>query len=86
MQITSESVENLVHNLAAHNVSLDKLPYVIQYNKRDLPEIASVEDLRAELNTLGVPDFEAAAKQGKGVFETLKGLSRLVLTKLAKEG
>ncbi len=80
-----ESVENLVHNLSENGQALEKLPYVVQYNKRDLPEIASIEDLRAELNTLGVPEYEAAAKSGKGVFETLKGLSKLVLTKLAKE-
>ena len=78
-----ESVENLATNLADQGQDLAKMAYVIQYNKRDMPEIASVEELRAQLNPLGVPEYEAAAKNGMGVFETLKGLSRVVLTRLA---
>ena len=79
-----ESVENLNVNLAEMNSpSLDKLPYVIQYNKRDLPEVDSIESLRAALNPLGVPEFEACAATGVGVFETLKGVSKLVLKRLA---
>jgi mutual gliding-motility protein MglA len=80
-----ESVENLADNLQQLGTSLDKVPYIIQYNKRDLPEVASIEELRAALNPMGVPEFEANAKSGQGVFETLKGLSKLVLTKLAKQ-
>ncbi len=80
-----ESVENLEHNLAAYNVKLAQIPYVIQYNKRDLPDVASVEELREALNPLKVPEFEAAAKAGVGVFETLKGLSKPVLAQLAKQ-
>lgn len=82
MEANVESVENLATNLAEHNQSLDKIPYIIQYNKRDMPEVASIEELRAQLNPLGVPEFEAAAKSGVGVFDTLKGLSKLVLSKL----
>ena len=79
-----ESVENLNVNLAEMNSpSLDKLPYVVQYNKRDLPEVDSIESLRAALNPLGVPEFEACAATGVGVFETLKGVSKLVLKRLA---
>lgn len=70
-----ESVENLATNLADQGQDLAKMAYVIQYNKRDMPEIAPVEELRAQLNPLGVPEYEAAAKNGMGVFETLKGLS-----------
>jgi mutual gliding-motility protein MglA len=81
-----ESVENLAQNMIDNGSGLDKVPYVVQYNKRDLPEVSSVEELRALVNPLGVPEFEAAANTGPGVFETLKGLSKLVLTKLAKEG
>jgi len=77
-----ESVENLESNLAEHNQALGKIPYVIQYNKRDMPEVSTIEELRAQLNPLGVPEFEAAAKSGVGVFDTLKGLSRLVLSRL----
>jgi signal recognition particle receptor subunit beta len=80
-----ESVENLSQNMIENGSGLDKVPYVVQYNKRDLPEVSSVEELRGLVNTLGVPDFEASASVGTGVFETLKGLSRLVLTKLARE-
>jgi signal recognition particle receptor subunit beta len=80
-----ESVENLAQNMIENGSGLDQVPYVVQYNKRDLPEVSSVEELRALVNPLGVPDFEASASTGPGVFETLKGLSRLVLTKLAKE-
>ncbi len=80
-----ESVENLAVNLEAMGgASLAKLPYVIQYNKRDLPEVDSIESLRAALNPLGVPEFEASAATGEGVFETLKGVSKLVLRRLAQ--
>ena len=79
-----ESLDNLNSNLEATGGSLAKLPYVIQYNKRDLPEIDSVDKLRAELNPLGVPEFEACASTGVGVFETLKGVSKLVLRRLAQ--
>jgi len=81
-----ESVENLAQNMTANGSGLDQVPYVVQYNKRDLPDVSPVEELRALVNPLGVPDFEASAATGSGVFETLKGLSRLVLTKLAREG
>jgi mutual gliding-motility protein MglA len=80
-----ESVENLSQNMIENGSGLDQVPYVVQYNKRDLPEVSSVEELRGLVNPLGVPDFESAASVGTGVFETLKGLSRLVLTRLAKE-
>jgi signal recognition particle receptor subunit beta len=82
-----ESVENLNINLAEMgSAGLDKLPYVVQYNKRDLPEVDSIESLRKELNPLGVPEFEAAASSGTGVFETLKGVSKLVLRRLSQAG
>jgi signal recognition particle receptor subunit beta len=80
-----ESVENLALNLAEHGQSLTHVPYVVQYNKRDLPDVMSVAEMRAQLNPLGVPEFEAAAPQGIGVFETLKGLSRLVLGRLNQQ-
>ncbi len=79
-----ESVENLRGNLAEQGYSLDKLPYVIQYNKRDMPGIAPVEELRALLNPTGVPEFEGVASTGVGVFDTLKAVAKLVLSALKK--
>ena len=84
MEANVESVENLETNLAEHGLSLASIPYVIQYNKRDMADVASIETLRAAINPHGVPEFEAAARTGVGVFETLKGLARPVLSKLAK--
>ncbi len=81
-----ESLENLRVNLAEQGYSLDKMPFVIQYNKRDLPEIASVEELRDLLNPTNVPDFEGIARTGVGVFDTLKAVAKLVLTELKKGG
>jgi len=79
-----ESLENLRTNLAEQGYSLDKLPYVIQYNKRDMPGIAPVEELRGLLNSTNVPDFEGVASTGIGVFDTLKAVAKLVLTALKK--
>lgn len=84
MDANIESLENLRYNLEERGFDLDKLPYVIQYNKRDLPSALSVEQLRAELNPTNVPDFEAIATTGEGVFETLKALAKQVLTELRK--
>jgi mutual gliding-motility protein MglA len=80
-----ESLENLKANLREQGYDYDKIPIVVQYNKRDLPNAVSVESLREALNPTGkIPDFEAAAQSGKGVFETLKALARLVLQELKK--
>ena len=79
-----ESVENLRINLKEQGYDLDKLPYIIQYNKRDLPEVMSIEELRRELNTTNVPEFEACATTGEGVFETLKAVAKLILIDLKR--
>ena len=79
-----ESLENLRTNLAEQGYSLDKLPYVVQYNKRDMPAIAPVNELRSLLNPDGVPDFESVASAGNGVFDTLKSVAKLVLTALKR--
>ncbi len=79
-----ESLENLRINLTEQGYDLDKLPYVIQYNKRDLPDIMFVEELRRELNPTDVPEFAACATTGEGVFETLKAVARLILIDLKK--
>ncbi len=84
MEANLESLENLRYNLQEQGYDLDKIPYVIQYNKRDLPNVASVEELRKLTNTTSVPDFEAVATTGEGVFDTLKAVAKLVLTELKK--
>lgn len=86
LEANQESVDNLRTNLAEQGYSLEKIPYVIQYNKRDLPNVVEVEELRPLINPMGVPDFEAMARQGTGVFETLKAVSKLVLTELKRGG
>ena len=79
-----ESLDNLRTNLVEQGYSLDKIPYVVQYNKRDLPNAAPLDELRQLLNPTNVPDFEAVATKGVGVFETLKAVARLVLTELKR--
>ena len=86
MEANIESMENLRTNLAEQGYSLDKLPYVIQYNKRDMPSVASVEELQELLNPNNVPYYEACAASGEGVFDTLKGIARLVLGELKRGG
>ena len=78
-----ESLENLILNMEQNGLSIETVPYAVQYNKRDVPDALPVEELRGDLNPGGVPDYEASAVQGLGVFETLKGISRMVLQNLA---
>lgn len=80
-----ESLLNLETNLKINGHDLTTLPWVIQYNKRDLPGAVSIEELQAKLNTRGAPWFEAVAYKGEGVMKTLKGLSQLVIDRLNKE-
>lgn len=63
-------------------LNLEEVPLVLQYNKRDLPDICTVEELNATLNPNGYHHFEASALHGQGVFETLKGISKLTLLSL----
>ena len=86
LEANQESLDNLRTNLAEHGYSLEKIPYVIQYNKRDLPNALPTEELRQLLNPIGVLDYEASARTGQGVFETLKAVSKLVLTELKRGG
>ncbi len=74
-----ESFQNLVENLSEYGYNLDRIPLVFQYNKRDLSDISSVEELEKRLNPKGLPHFEAVAIKGVGVFDTLKCISKLVL-------
>ena len=84
MEANIESLENLRENLTEQGYDLDKLPYVIQYNKRDLPSAVGLEELSKALNPTRVPEFEAVATTGVGVFDTLKALAKQVLTELRK--
>ncbi len=79
-----ESLDNLRVNLDDQGYDLEKIPFVIQYNKRDLPNVIPVEDMRRELNLRDVPEFEACASTGEGVFETLKAIAKLILIDLKK--
>lgn len=81
MRENVESFRNLEDNLKQYDLTLDELPYVVQYNKRDLPNIAPVDYLEYLLNrrTRRVPFFEGVAVEGKDVFETLNTVSRMVL-------
>ncbi len=80
-----ESLQNLRENLREHGIDLDKMPWVIQYNKRDLSDVYSIEELERTLNPGKVPFFEAVGTTGVGVFETFKAMSRMLLKHLAHE-
>ncbi len=86
MEANLESLENLRVNLAEQGYDLNRVPYVVQYNKRDLPNIATVEELHRLINPKNVPEFQAVAPTGVGVFDTLKAVAKLVLTELRKGG
>ena len=77
-----EAMHNLYENLETYGYDLQTIPFAIQYNKRDMPNTMSVEELRAQINPMGVPDFEAVAIEGSGVFETLQTVSKLVVQNL----
>jgi signal recognition particle receptor subunit beta len=81
MRENVESLRNLEENLKQYDLTLDELPYVVQYNKRDLANVAPVDYLEYLLNrrTRRVPFFEGVAVEGKGVFDTLNTVSRMVL-------
>lgn len=84
MEANVESLEDLKINLAEQGYALEKLPYAIQYNKRDLPNVAPVDEMNKLLNGNGVSWFEAVATTGVGVFETLKSVAKQVLFELKK--
>jgi signal recognition particle receptor subunit beta len=85
MEANLESLENLQENLTEQGQSLDDMPYVTQYNKRDLPNTVSMPELQGALNIRNVPWHEASAIKGIGVFETLKTAAKLVLTDLKRK-
>jgi signal recognition particle receptor subunit beta len=77
-----ESYMNMLDNLTEHDLTIEKIPFVMQYNKRDLPRVVPVDDLERELNPRKAPYFEAVALRGTGVFDTLKVACKLVLKTL----
>ncbi len=86
MDENKESLGNLRTNLAEYGLSLDEIPWVLQYNKRDLPHVYSIQELNGELNPEGkVPFFEAVATESRGVFETFRGISHLLMDKVTRE-
>jgi hypothetical protein len=79
-----EALDNLQDNLKEHGYDFTKIPYVLQLNKRDLPNVLGVDELKKELVKKGEAVFEAVAFQGNGVFETLREVARQVLAELKK--
>ena len=85
MDANIEALDNLQDNLREHGYDFQKIPYVLQFNKRDLPNALPPDVLKKELSKRNEPIVEAVAFQGTGVFETLKGVARQVLAEL-KQG
>jgi len=77
-----ESMDNLIDNLAEYGYDIKNIPMIIQYNKVDLPNITPISELEEELNKYKIPYFTASAANGQGVFETLKGIAKLVIKKI----
>ncbi len=84
MEANVESMDNLRVNLAEQGYDMDKIPFVVQYNKRDLPNVAVVSEMEKLLNPRRLPSYEAVATTGVGVFDTLKNLAKQVLFELKK--
>ncbi|MBI5575027.1 MAG: GTPase domain-containing protein [Deltaproteobacteria bacterium] len=83
-QSNEESLKNLVENLVGYGRKIEDIPFVMQYNKRDLRNISSVAEMNARLNAMNVPVVEGIAKDGVGVSETLVAISRMVFSHLRK--
>ncbi len=86
MEANVESVENLRKNLQEQGYNPESIPFVVQYNKRDLPNVVPSGEMEKALNPRKVPSFEAVAMSGTGVFETLKEISKQVILELKKQG
>ena len=84
MDANIESIENLKINLKENGYDFDKIPLVIQYNKRDLPNAAELQEMKNTLNSKNAPDFEGVATKGIAVFETLKAIAKIVLVEMKK--
>jgi signal recognition particle receptor subunit beta len=84
MDANAEAIDNLETNLKTQGYDLMAIPYILQLNKRDLPNVASVDEMKRLLARKNEPIVEAVAAKGPGVFETLKGVAKLVLADLTK--
>jgi hypothetical protein len=82
-EANQESMQNLYDNMAEYGYDLTRMPFVVQYNKRDLPNAVPMEELRANLNPASWLEFEAVAPKGIGVFDTLKSVGKLVIKTLS---
>jgi len=87
MEENVKSFTNLEENLKTLNLNLRDIPYILQYNKRDLPSAAPLEYMEFLLNNreVQVPSFQACANKCDGVFETLNMITRLLLHKFINE-
>lgn len=87
MEENVESFTNLQDNLKALKMDIDDIPYVLQYNKRDLPNIAEIDYMEYLLNNrdVQVPSFTACAHKCEGVFETLNMITRMLMHKFINE-
>lgn len=87
MEENVESLRNLEENLAKQNASLENMPYILQYNKRDLPNVAPLNFLEYTLNNraVHVPSFETVASTGQNVFNSLNTISLLLLQKFSQD-
>lgn len=77
-----ESLRNLERNLEQQGYDIREIPLIMQYNKRDLPNVASLAELRSALNPYNAPEIEAVASEGRGVFESLKTVSKSIINVL----
>ena len=84
MEANIESIRNLEANLREHGLDLTTIPYALQFNKRDLPDVLPVDEMYRILNFKREPTFEAVATTGVGVFDTLKSVAKLILIELKK--
>jgi signal recognition particle receptor subunit beta len=79
------SLANMMENLKEYRLTLEDIPWVLQYNKRDLTTAMTIERMEQELNDRGVPAYEAVALDGKGVFATLKAITKMMLQRAKGE-
>jgi signal recognition particle receptor subunit beta len=85
MMENKESLRNLEENLNDLGMSLKDIPWVIQYNKRDLPDVTDIETFEEELNGQKVPAFEAVATTGEGIYETMEGIAQIVFKRIRED-
>src|SRR5438876_1527654 len=83
LEANAESYKNLEDNLRETGLPIEEIPLVMQFNKRDLPNLASIEEMNTQINRHNAPFYEAVATTGIGVEDTLKAITKLVLNNLA---